>query len=332
MSAVKKSGDDFSMLADASADGFAIMAVDLIDVENQIRTEFLDESLQELAESVLLLGILEPLIIRPMGSRYRLVAGERRLRAAIIAGLDSVPVLIKEMDDERARAIQAAENIHREDLTLLDLAREVKKDLAAANGKRAVILLKYNKSDSWLSKIIGVTELPKEAKALVTAGVTKDMEVLNIVAKQAKEDKKTGGTSAKAVVDAVVKEAAKKPAERKNLRDVAKDTAAIGKPAKSVKPANEKKTGSGLADPYTEDLKLGKPVEKAFGNVPFAKSEGGGEKRSEISEVLVDCSRHFKAIEEAIAELKSMGNISESARAEIADKLDALKARALGKK
>lgn len=325
----KKSGDDFSLLANDSGEGFAVIGIDEIIVNKQIRTDFPEASLKELSESIKTVGIIQPLAVRMVGADYELIAGERRLRAAKMAGLASVPVKIFDVDDETAKAMQRAENIQREDLTLIDLSTDVKKELEAAKGDRSVVMKKYGKGEAWLSKILGLQNLPPEAKALLVQGVTKDVEVASIVATAAKQDKKTGGDTAKKIVEAVVKEAAKKPADRKPLRDVAKDTAAASKPAK---PPKAPKT-EGIADPYTADLGLGKPVEKAFGNVPIAKgTNGGGEKRAEITEVLVDCSRHFKAIDDAIAELKSFGNISESARGEIADKLEALKARALGLK
>ena len=82
----------------------------------QPRKNFNDESLQELAESIRRQGILQPLLVRPMGNGYQLVAGERRWRAAKLAGLGKVPVVIRVMDDRDVMVAALIENLQREDL------------------------------------------------------------------------------------------------------------------------------------------------------------------------------------------------------------------------
>jgi ParB family chromosome partitioning protein len=87
----------------------------------QPRQTFPEESLAELAESIRTRGVLQPILVRPSGAgRYRIVAGERRYRAARLAGLDEVPCLVREFSDDEALAVGLIENVHREDLTDID--------------------------------------------------------------------------------------------------------------------------------------------------------------------------------------------------------------------
>jgi ParB family chromosome partitioning protein len=88
----------------------------------QPRVSFNKESLQELADSIRQQGILQPVVVRPKGEGFELVAGERRWRAAQLAGLQEIPAVVKELPDEAAAAIALIENIQREDLNPLEEA------------------------------------------------------------------------------------------------------------------------------------------------------------------------------------------------------------------
>jgi ParB family chromosome partitioning protein len=90
------------------------------------RTVFHEEPLNELADSIKSKGILEPLIVRPKGEKFEIVAGERRSRAARLAGLSMVPVLVSNFTDEEALSAQIDENLHRDDLEPMDEARGYK--------------------------------------------------------------------------------------------------------------------------------------------------------------------------------------------------------------
>ena len=89
----------------------------------QPRMSFRDESLEELARSIRSTGIIQPLILRRLGNRYQLLAGERRWRAAQRAGLDRVPAVIRDVPDEQALEITLVENLQREDLNPVEQAR-----------------------------------------------------------------------------------------------------------------------------------------------------------------------------------------------------------------
>ncbi|MGZ5508635.1 MAG: ParB/RepB/Spo0J family partition protein [Limisphaerales bacterium] len=89
----------------------------------QPRTRFREEALDELARSIQSSGIIQPLVVRPIGNRYQLIAGERRWRAAQRAGLDKVTAIVRQVPDELALEMTLVENIQREDLNAIEQAR-----------------------------------------------------------------------------------------------------------------------------------------------------------------------------------------------------------------
>jgi ParB family chromosome partitioning protein len=89
----------------------------------QPRTRFREEALEELARSIQSSGIIQPLVVRPIGNRYQLIAGERRWRAAQRAGLQKVSVIVRQVSDEVALEMTLVENIQREDLNAMEAAR-----------------------------------------------------------------------------------------------------------------------------------------------------------------------------------------------------------------
>jgi len=98
--------------------------IDLIDPSPyQPRTRFREEALDELARSIKTSGIIQPLVLRPIGSRFQLIAGERRWRAAQRAYLGKVPAIIRQVPDELALEMTLVENIQREDLNAMEAAR-----------------------------------------------------------------------------------------------------------------------------------------------------------------------------------------------------------------
>lgn len=154
----------------------------LVPYARQARTEFNEESLGELANSIQDIGIVEPLLVRPLGSsKYEIIAGERRWRAARTAGLLEVPVLVRPMDDATADKVHLAENIHRENLSTLDLAQRVQRDLDAASGNLATVAAKYNKGKPWVSKLSAIAQGGASMTELVNEGVTADRAVLAAV-------------------------------------------------------------------------------------------------------------------------------------------------------
>jgi ParB family transcriptional regulator, chromosome partitioning protein len=102
----------------------AAVAVELIDANPfQPRTSFDETELSELSESVRAKGIIQPVLVRPVGERYQLVAGERRWRAAKLAGLQTIPAVVKDLEDKEMLELALTENILRDDLGPLEAAR-----------------------------------------------------------------------------------------------------------------------------------------------------------------------------------------------------------------
>jgi ParB family chromosome partitioning protein len=105
---------------EAGADsGIREIPVELIERGRyQPRRDFDPEALQELADSIIAQGLMQPIVLRPIGEqRYEIIAGERRWRAAQLAGLAAIPAVVRDVDDEAAIAMALIENIQREDLT-----------------------------------------------------------------------------------------------------------------------------------------------------------------------------------------------------------------------
>lgn len=117
-----------AIIPQAAADEAPRLAVQEIAVSSivpnarQPRREFAEKQLQELADSLREHGVLEPVIVRPQGAGYELVVGERRWRAAQLAGLASVPALVRELDDREAVELALVENLQREDLNPIEEA------------------------------------------------------------------------------------------------------------------------------------------------------------------------------------------------------------------
>jgi ParB family transcriptional regulator, chromosome partitioning protein len=109
---------------DATHQGPLQIDIDLIEPSPyQPRTRFREEALDELARSIQSSGIIQPLVVRPIGNRFQLIAGERRWRAAQRAGLTKVPAIVRQVADELALEMTLVENIQREDLNAIEAAR-----------------------------------------------------------------------------------------------------------------------------------------------------------------------------------------------------------------
>jgi ParB family chromosome partitioning protein len=156
-----------------------------IEVRAQDRTVFEDDenSLADLGRS-LRKQQLQAILLRPndrgADKPFVLVAGERRYRAALLEGLTQLRARVKPMTDEEAEEAQFAENIHRKNLTQVEEAKRVQRDLDQLGSVEAV-LAKHNKGRPWLSKILSLLRLPEQAQRLVKENISADLEVINTV-------------------------------------------------------------------------------------------------------------------------------------------------------
>jgi ParB family chromosome partitioning protein len=159
------------------------MPLDLIDFDAAQPRRAIDEvKLQELADAIRAVGVLEPVSLRSdpaCAGRYIVNRGERRVRASRLAGLTTVPAFLDERVDPYAQVI---ENLHREDLTPFDLARFVAERRAEGQTK-AEIARRLGKPASFISEVAGLVDAPVEVRALYDTGRSQDTRVLYEVAR-----------------------------------------------------------------------------------------------------------------------------------------------------
>lgn len=149
-------------------EGSSQIAIDLIDPNPvQPRRVFQQEALHQLADSIRQHGIIQPLVIRKSGSRYQLVAGERRWRAAKIAGLTQVPAVVQEISDDHLLEITLIENIQREDLNPIELAVALDRMAHELNISQDEIGRRTGKDRSTISNSIRLLQLPPDLQQLV---------------------------------------------------------------------------------------------------------------------------------------------------------------------
>lgn len=134
---------------------------------NQPRREFRDQQLLELALSISSEGIIQPLVIRQVGDEYQLVAGERRLRAAKLAGLEKVPVVVQNIPDERLLEVALIENIQREDLNPIELARAFERMSSALGLNHEEIGSRTGKDRATVTNSIRLLQLPEDVQQLL---------------------------------------------------------------------------------------------------------------------------------------------------------------------
>lgn len=137
----------------------------------QPRTRMDETALQELADSIREHGLLQPIVVRPVeGERYEIIAGERRFRAAALAQLRSVPVIVKEVSDENALAIALIENIQREDLNPLEEATAIRRLLEEFNYTHEQAAQAIGRSRSATSNLLRLLNLADPVQTMLLAG------------------------------------------------------------------------------------------------------------------------------------------------------------------
>ena len=137
---------------------------------DQPRKAFDEEELANLADSIRKEGLLQAIIVRPKDGKYQIVAGERRWQASKIAGLESVPVRIVEMDDEQALRIALVENLQRSDLNAMEEARGYKDLMAKGDLTQAELAAAVSKSRSAVANSLRLLDLPKQVQNYVYDG------------------------------------------------------------------------------------------------------------------------------------------------------------------
>lgn len=173
-------------------EGVPVTEIDIASIiagEDQPRRVFDKESLSELADSIKEHGILQPILVRPRGGDYEIIAGERRWRAAKLAGLDLVPVIIREIDDIQAAEISLIENLQRDDLSVAEEAHAYKNMIDNYGYTQELVARKIGKSRAHIANTIRILNLPVEILEMIqdrrlTAGHARSLLALGESATQ----------------------------------------------------------------------------------------------------------------------------------------------------
>ena len=136
----------------------------------QPRQDFDERGLQELADSIRIHGILQPLIVTKDGETYELIAGERRLRASRIAGLATVPVIVRDAKDQERFELALIENIQRVDLNPIDRARAITALMDAFGMKQEEVAARLGKPQSVISNTVRLLSLPADIQEALARG------------------------------------------------------------------------------------------------------------------------------------------------------------------
>jgi len=134
---------------------------------NQPRTNIDQEAIDELSDSIGKVGLLQPIVVRPYGDGYQIIAGERRWRAARAAGLERVPVVVKGVDDVEALELALIENLLREDLNAMEEARGYRRLITEHNMTQAELASKVSKSRPAIANAVRLLDLPEEVQELI---------------------------------------------------------------------------------------------------------------------------------------------------------------------
>ena len=145
--------------------------IDLIDPSSlQPRSVFDDAKLNELAASISANGVVQPLLLRRRGERYELIAGERRWRAAQLAGLTKVPGLVRAVSDDKVLELALIENIQREDLNPIEEARAYKKLIDTVGLTQEVVAERVGRDRSYVTNYLRLLRLPEDLQELLQSG------------------------------------------------------------------------------------------------------------------------------------------------------------------
>jgi ParB family chromosome partitioning protein len=145
--------------------------IDLIEPSPyQPRTRFREEALDELARSIQASGIIQPVVVRPIGKRFQLIAGERRWRAAQRAGLKSVTAIMRQVPDELALEMTLVENIQREDLNAIEQARAFQRLMEEFDTTQEAVAERTGKDRATVANAIRLLKLEPDIQDLIEEG------------------------------------------------------------------------------------------------------------------------------------------------------------------
>ena len=234
-------GLDALISDDSKKDAAGFKNIDLDKIEAnpyQPREEFNQTELAELAESIKANGVIQPIILTPNEEGYYLVAGERRWRAAKLAGLEEIPSIIQEMAPEKMMELALIENIHREDLNPLEESRAYQKLIEEFDLTQAELAERLGKSRSTITNSLRLLKVAKEVQTKLLEGDLSSGQVRALAGLSKEEDQRE-------VMDKVI-------TKDMNVRQTESLVAEI----KSEKNKKKKKNTSSEKDDILDDLDL----------------------------------------------------------------------------
>jgi ParB family chromosome partitioning protein len=137
----------------------------------QPRTQFDEEALKELSDSIKQLGIIQPITVKKQDEKYIIISGERRWRASQLAGLTTMPAYIREVDDENLHAMALVENIQRQDLNAIEIALGMQRLIDECNLTQEAMAEKVGKKRSTVSNYMRLLSLPSEVQLALKEGL-----------------------------------------------------------------------------------------------------------------------------------------------------------------
>ncbi len=205
------------------SDGIKSVNVNDIDPNaSQPRKHFDSEKLEELSQSISTYGIVQPIIVQKNGLRYTIIAGERRYRAARLAGLKDVPVVIKEYSEAELMEVSLVENLQREDLNPIEEAQAMRMLMDEYKLTQDELSTRLGKSRSAVANTLRLLSLPESVRSMVIAGDLSSGHARCLVALDRDEDKQrlamkivSQGLSVRAAEELIKALNKQKPQERK---------------------------------------------------------------------------------------------------------------------
>lgn len=151
----------------------SVVNIALIDIDpnrEQPRKKFDEEAMNELAESIKTYGVIQPIVVTPIGKRYMIIAGERRFRASKLAGKTDIPAIIKQYTPQEIKEISLIENLQREDLTPIEAARAIRTLMTEFNMTQEMAADRIGKSRSAVANTLRLLTLSDEVVQLIEDG------------------------------------------------------------------------------------------------------------------------------------------------------------------
>lgn len=165
-----------ALMGEAQTETGSAASDTLVDIDkiqpnpNQPRTHFNETLLQELSESIRENGVLQPLLVRKKGQKYEIIAGERRYQASKLAGIEKLPVIIKDVDDQKMLELALIENLQRSDLNPIEEAKGYKQLLKESGMTQEALSKAVSKSRSAITNSLRLLDLPDEVQQFLFDG------------------------------------------------------------------------------------------------------------------------------------------------------------------